>query len=64
MDNRWGKAKQQLKKLRFCPATAEAQIILSKIYAGAFYGVEAAGATPAKVASLTVAVIDVFKKSE
>ena len=57
-----GKTKQQLKKLRFCPATTEAKAkaILSKIYAGAFYGVEAAGATLAKVASLTAAVIDVF----
>ena len=58
-----GKAKPQFRKLRFCPAKAEAKakVILSKIYAGAFYGVEAAGASPAKVASLTVAVIDVFK---
>jgi hypothetical protein len=63
LDKRWDKAKQQLKKLRFCPAKAEAKIraIISKIYAGAMYGVEAAGATPVKVASLTAAVIDVFK---
>ena len=63
MDKRWEKAKQQLRKFRFCPAKAEAKakVILSKIYAGAFYGVEAAGASPAKVASLTAAVIDVFK---
>ena len=63
LDNRWGKAKQQLRKLRFCPAKADAKAkaILSKIYVGAFYGVEAAGASPAKVASLAAAVIDVFK---
>ena len=63
MDKRWDKAKQQLAKLRFCPAKAEAtvRVIHSKIYAGALYGVEAASATPAKVASLTVAVGDVFK---
>jgi len=63
MDKRWDKAKQQLKKLRFCPAKAEAKVrvIHSKIYAGALYGVEAPGATPAKVASLTAAVVDVFK---
>ena len=36
-------------------------MIHSKIYAGALYGVEAAGATPAKIASLTAAVVDVFK---
>ena len=35
--------------------------ITSKIFAGAMYGVEAAGATPNKVAGLTAAVIDVFK---
>ena len=58
-----GKAKQQLRKLRFCPAKAEAKTraIISKVYAGAMYGVEAAGASPVKVASLTAAVIDVFK---
>ena len=63
MDKRWDKAKQQLKKLRYCPANVEAKIraIISKVYAGAMYGVEAAGATPTKVASLTAAVIDVFK---
>ena len=57
------KAKQQLRKLRFCPSKTEAKakVILSKIYAGALYGVEAAGASPTKVASLTAAVIVVFK---
>ena len=63
LDNRWEKAKQQLRKLRLCPAKAEAKakVIISKIYAGAMYGVEAAGASPTKVAGLTAAVIDVFK---
>ena len=53
----------QLKRLRFCPATAEAKvgIILAKTYAAAMYGIEAARVPPAKVAKLTAAVIDVFK---
>lgn len=63
LGKRWEKAKQQLRKLRFClaKAEAEAKAIISKIYAGAMYGVEAAGASPAKVAGLTAAVIDVLK---
>ena len=64
LDKRWGgKAKHQLRKLRLRPAKAgaKAKVILSKIYAGARYGVEAAGASPQKVASLPAAVIDVFK---
>ena len=37
LDKIWEKAKQQLRKLRFCPAKAEAKAkaIISKIYAGA-----------------------------
>ena len=63
LDKRWEKAKQQLKKLRFCPAKTEAKVraIICKIYASAMYGVEVAVASPAKVASLTAVVIDVFK---
>ena len=63
LDKRWERAKQQLKRLRHCPATTEAKarIILAKIYAGAMYGIEAAGVTPKKIASLAAAVIDVFK---
>ena len=63
LDKRLENNKQQLRKLRFCPAKAEAKakVILSKVYAGAMYGVEAAGASPMKVANLTAAVIDVFK---
>ena len=57
------KAKQQSRKLRFCPAKAEAKAktILAKVYAGAIYGVEAASATPQKNGILTAAVIDLFK---
>ena len=63
LDKRWDKAKQQLRKLRYCPAKAEAKTraIISKVYSGAMCGVEAASASPVKVASLTAAVIDVFK---
>ena len=57
------KALNQLKRLRYAPAKAEAKanIIIAKTYAAALYGIEAAKVHPAKVAKLTVAVIDVFK---
>ena len=63
MDKRWDKAIQDLKKLRYIPADIQAKvgIIHAKIYAAALYGVEAAEATPAKVAKLTTAVINVFR---
>ena len=63
LDKRWDKAKQQLKRLRHCPASTESEtkIILAKIYAGAMYGIEAAIASPKKIGNLTAAVIDVFK---
>ena len=63
LDKRWEKAKQQRRKLGFCLANTEAKarIILSKIFVGAMHGVGAASAPPQKVASLTAAVIDVFK---
>ena len=63
LDQRWEKAKQQLRKLRHSPAKPEAnaRAILSKVYAGAMYGVEAASASPQKIAGLAAAVIDVFK---
>ncbi len=35
--------------------------ILTKTYAAAFFGIEAAEAAPAKVAKLTAAVIDAFR---
>ena len=46
----WEKVKQQLRRLRHCPARSEAKAkaILAKVYAGAMYGVEAASATPPK----------------
>ena len=54
LDKRWEKAIVQLKRLRFCPATTKAKvgIIIAKTYAAAFYGIEAAGVNPAKVARL------------
>ena len=63
LDKRWGKAIQQLRKLRYCPATAEAKakVILAKVYAAAMYGVEAAQASPLKMANLAATVIDAFK---
>ena len=66
LDKRWGKAKQQLKRLRHCPASTEAKakIILAKIYVGAMCGIEAATASPKKIGSLTAAVIDVFKSKQ
>ena len=53
---------QQLRKLRYCLATVEAKAkaILSKVYAAAFYGIEAAEGPAADGASLTAAIIDVF----
>ena len=49
--------------MRHCPASidAKAKVILVKVYAGAMYGVEAASASPKKIASFAAAVIDVFK---
>ena len=53
----------QLKRLRYCPASVDtkARAIAAKVYAGAFYGVEAAQVTPAKLAKMSAAVIDVFR---
>ena len=58
-----GETAQQLRRLRYCPANAETKVrvILANVYAGALYGVEAAQATPQKVAKLSAAVIDAFK---
>ena len=60
---RWDKALQQLKRLKHCPATvgAKANAIAAKIYAAAFYGIEAADIPIAKVKHITAAVIDVFR---
>ena len=63
LHKRWEKAYVQLKKLRYIPASTAAKLaaIRTKIYAAAMYGVEAAEIAPAKIASMTAAVIDVFK---
>ena len=63
IDKRWDKAMQQLRKLRYCPASVEAKAkaILAKVYAAAFYGIEAAEAPVAKIATLIAAIIDVFR---
>ena len=52
-----------LKRLRYIPATMEAKtrIIHAKFFAAAFYGIEAAEATPAKIAKLTAAIIDAYR---
>ena len=49
--------------MRHCPAKSEAKAraILSKVYAGAMYGVEAASASPQTIGNLTAALRDVFK---
>ena len=63
LDDRFGKAIAQLKRLRYCPAGVDAKIkvIHAKVYAGALYGVEAAQVTPSKLAKLSAAVIDAFR---
>ena len=63
LEARWQKAIAQLKKLRYVPATiqAKAGIIHAKVFAAAFYGIEAASMTPAKTAKLAAAIIDVFR---
>ena len=56
-------AMQQLKRLRTCPATptAKARAIITKIYAGALYGIEASSITTAELNTMTAAVINVFR---
>ena len=63
LEDRIDKALIQLKKLRYCPAGTQAKIrvINGKIYAGAFYGVEAAKIAPAQMARLSAAIIDAFR---
>ena len=63
LEARWEKGLNQLKRLRYCPASLEAKvaIILAKTYAATLYGVEAARVQPQKIAKLAAAVIDVFK---
>ena len=54
---------KQLRKLRYCPATVEAKAkaIMAKVYAAAFYGIEAAEVLVPKIVSLTAAVIEVCR---
>ena len=63
LDERWNKAMESLKRLRFIPAKVEAKtrIIHAKIYAAAMYGIEAAEATPPRIAKLTAAIIDAYR---
>ena len=63
IDERFEKARSQLKRLRFCPIGVEAKVnaILAKVYAGALYGIEAAQVTPIKYAKLSASVIDAFR---
>ena len=63
MEKRWTNTCQQLKKLRFTQASVEMKVraIQTKVYAAAFYGIEAAEVAPAKVAKLAAAVIDTFR---
>ena len=64
LDDRLLNAQVQLKRLRFCPAGTKAKIraILTRVFAGAFYGVEAARITPAKLAKFGADIIDTFKQ--
>ena len=52
---------QQLRKLRFCSAAVEAKAILAKVYAAAFYFIEAAEVPVAKIAIIIAAIIGVFR---
>jgi hypothetical protein len=65
LDKRSDKAKQQLRRLRHCPASTEAKakVILAKVYAGAMYGVEAASASPKKSGALPLQS-STFSKAE
>ena len=53
----------QLRRLKYVPASVEAKvrIINAKIFAAAFYGIEAAEVAPAKIAKLAAAIIDTFR---
>ena len=56
-------ALQQLKRLRTCPATpiTKARAIITKIYAGALYGIEASSITTGELNTFVAAVINVFR---
>lgn len=63
MEKRWIKAGEQLKRLRFAQVEEAMKIrtILTKVYAAALYGIEAARVTPDKVGKLAAAVVDAFR---
>ena len=63
LTKRLRQALQQLRRLRTCSATpiAKARAIITKIYAGALYGIEASSITTAELNTLTAAVINVFR---
>ena len=63
LDDRISKAITLLQRLRFCPASVETKVraIATKVYAAGLYGVEATQISPAKVAKLSAAVINVFR---
>ncbi len=60
---RWEKALAQLKKLKFLHADQPSKIkaVLVKVFAGLFYGVEGNDLTSRQVASVSAAVLDVFR---
>jgi len=60
---RWEKALIQLRKLKYVPAVSMAKVraITAKIYAAAFYGIEASGIPDRDIAQMSAAVIDVFR---
>ena len=64
LDNRFGKAGGQLRRATFLKATphSRANIVRVKVYPGVFYGIEASDCTDKQMASLSSAVINVFKK--
>ena len=63
LTKRLRQALQQLRRLRTCPATltAKARAIITKIYAGALYGIEASSITTAELNTMIAAVINVFR---
>jgi hypothetical protein len=63
LKQRWAQAIIQLRRLKHCPSDAisKTRAITAKIYAAAFYGVEASGINDREVAQMSVAVIDVYR---
>ena len=60
-----GKQNRQLENLKYCPVVTEAtKAIAIKVYAAAFYGIEAVEVATAKVAQSTTAVIEVFRSKK